>query len=219
VATRETIRGERLRSGPTAFLRWGRWRIRRTAPWKAASSWILSQPLQRGRKCGCFNVPIESDKLRKVDLLEEFSRLSFALEEAEIEYALCGGLAMAVYAFPRATLDIDILIEPHSLEDAKAVAHRLGFDTDVGLMRFRKGATRICRLTKLDPDSPDLLVLDMLLTAPDIQDVWESRQRVTWDRGELPVVSKAGLIKLKSLRLSGQDRDDIKNLEELPDED
>jgi len=44
-----------------------------------------------------------------------------------IEYALCGGLAMAVYAFPRATLDIDILIKPETLEKAKDIAKRLGF--------------------------------------------------------------------------------------------
>jgi len=70
-----------------------------------------------------------------MDLLEEFSRLASALEEEDIEYALCGGLAMAVYAFPRATLDIDILIEPQTLEKARSVAHRLGFDVDVGLMQ------------------------------------------------------------------------------------
>jgi hypothetical protein len=154
-----------------------------------------------------------------MDLLEEFSRLASAMEEEDIEYALCGGLAMAVYAFPRATLDIDILIEPRALERAKAVARKLGFDTEVGLMQFRRGATRIYRLTKLDPDSADVLILDLLLSTPEIRDVWEGRQRVPWDRGELPVVSKGGLIKLKSLRLSGQDRDDIENLRESLNED
>jgi hypothetical protein len=35
-----------------------------------------------------------------------------------VEYALCGGLAMAVYAMPRATLDIDVLIQVDSLAQA-----------------------------------------------------------------------------------------------------
>ena len=39
-------------------------------------------------------------------LLNEFSQLIAAVEEAELEYAVCGGLAMAVHGFARATLDI-----------------------------------------------------------------------------------------------------------------
>ncbi len=59
-------------------------------------------------------------------LFDEFSRLVSEFKKENIEYALCGGLAMAVYAFPRATLDIDILIKSESLEKAKTLAQRLG---------------------------------------------------------------------------------------------
>src|SRR5205807_7362830 len=44
------------------------------------------------------------------DLYEEFRRLISALDNNHIDYALCGGLAMAVYDHARATIDIDILI-------------------------------------------------------------------------------------------------------------
>jgi hypothetical protein len=63
------------------------------------------------------------------------------------------------------------------------------------------------------------LMLDMLLLTPEIKEVWESKRLLTWDEGDLPVVSPKGLIKLKSMRSSGQDRDDIKNLESIEDED
>lgn len=43
-------------------------------------------------------------------LLDELSQLISALGENEIEYAVCGGLSMAIHGFARATLDIDILI-------------------------------------------------------------------------------------------------------------
>lgn len=43
-----------------------------------------------------------------------------------VEYALCGGLAMAIYALPRATLDIDILIEAVSLDAARSSGHDRG---------------------------------------------------------------------------------------------
>lgn len=57
-----------------------------------------------------------------MNLFEEFLQLTSKFETEKIEYALCGGLAMAVYTFPRATIDIDILIETKTLEKAKQVA-------------------------------------------------------------------------------------------------
>jgi hypothetical protein len=154
-----------------------------------------------------------------MDLLEELAQLCGMLKAEGVDYALCGGLAMAVYAFPRATLDIDIMIEPESLERAKEVGRALGFRVDAGLMEFQKGAIRIYRLTKIPPESADALVLDMLLVTPRLRGVWNSRRRVRWEMGELPVVSPQGLIELKSLRGSGQDMDDIKHLRSIADED
>ena len=154
-----------------------------------------------------------------MELFEEFSQLVTEFEKENIEYALCGGLAMAVYAFPRATLDIDILIEPETLEKAKGVAVRLGFSFDAGLMKFREGGIQIYRLTKISPASHEPLMLDMLLLTPELKDVWESKKILIWDNGKIPVVSRKGLITLKSMRNSGQDQDDIKNLESITDED
>ena len=154
-----------------------------------------------------------------MELFEEFSKLVSEFKKENIEYALCGGLAMAAYAFPRATLDIDILIEPQTLEKAKSIAKRLGFTFDAGLMKFSGGAVQIYQLTKVGSESNDTLALDMLLLTPEIKEIWETKQTLTWDQGDLPVVSPKGLINLKSLRLSGQDQDDIRHLESILDED
>lgn len=101
-----------------------------------------------------------------MDLLEELTALVSRLQEEKIEFALCGGLAMAVYAFPRATLDIDIMIEPESLLRTKRAATDLGFSLDTGLMEFKKGVIQIYRLGKIPPGSEDELVLDLLLVTP-----------------------------------------------------
>ncbi|XCN75085.1 MAG: hypothetical protein Q3M24_10245 [Candidatus Electrothrix aestuarii] len=154
-----------------------------------------------------------------MDLFTEFSRLVKELNKKQVDYALCGGLAMAVYAFPRATLDIDILIEPERLEKTKKIAEQLGFNFDAGLMRLSGDAIQIYRLMKISPNKGDTLMLDMLLVTQEMKHVWAGRQRVSWDEGELPVVSPRGLIELKSKRLSGQDQDDIMNLRSLLDED
>ena len=59
-----------------------------------------------------------------MDLFEEFSKLVAEFKKEKIDYALCGGLAMAVYAYPRATIDIDIMIESSEvLQDLVWVNH------------------------------------------------------------------------------------------------
>jgi len=153
-----------------------------------------------------------------MDIFEELVQLTSQFENQQIEYALCGGLAMAVYAFPRATFDIDILIEPDMFDKAKSVAKSLGFSFETGIMSFKEGAIQIARLTKIDPQSEDTLVLDMLLVTPQIKAIWEKRERLSWERGTIPVVSPEGLIQLKSMRGSGQDQDDIKCLREMINE-
>ncbi len=45
-------------------------------------------------------------------LYDELRTLISALDRGKIEYALCGGIAMAIHGRPRATVDIDILITP-----------------------------------------------------------------------------------------------------------
>ena len=47
---------------------------------------------------------------RVLDLYDELKAVLSALEKAEVPYALCGGLALAVYGHPRATVDIDLLV-------------------------------------------------------------------------------------------------------------
>lgn len=149
-----------------------------------------------------------------LDLFQELVRLIEALETRRIEYALCGGLAMAVWALPRATIDIDLLIEPESADAVEAVGQSLGYTIKARPMTFSDGAIAIRRISKVDPTEGDLLMIDLLLVTPQITDVWQARTRVEWDGGSLAVVSREGLVKLKTFRSSGTDLDDIKRLTE-----
>jgi hypothetical protein len=153
-----------------------------------------------------------------MDLINELKQLLFLLNENKIEFALCGGLAMAVYSFPRATLDIDIMIKPEDLDRTKRVVKELDFSIDSGLMQFKKGKILMHRLCKLEDETHESLVLDLLLVTPELNSIWESRQNILWEEGMLTVVSPQGLIQLKSFRRSGQDKDDIEFLRKLIDE-
>jgi len=74
-----------------------------------------------------------------MDLLDELKNLITKLDEEQIDYALCGGLAMAVYALPRATLDIDIMIEADFLDKTKRVVQDIGFTLSGMPMEFHGG--------------------------------------------------------------------------------
>ena len=154
-----------------------------------------------------------------MDLLEELKDLAAVFDSEGIEYGLCGGLAMAVYARPRATLDIDILVELGSLFRAVRAAGGLGFTVSGAPMEFNAGRIRLQRLCKLDAASGEYLCLDLLVADSEVRQVWENRLKVEWEGGVLCVVSPAGLIALKSLRGTGQDQDDIDYLRSIADED
>jgi hypothetical protein len=154
-----------------------------------------------------------------MDILNELKELIGKLNEENIEYALCGGLAMAVYALPRATLDIDILIEASSLEDTRRAVHDLGFTVKAAPMEFQGGKMQIHRVSKIEPGTGETLVLDLLIITPEIESAWDSRKKIEWDHGQISVVSPEGLILLKSFRKSGQDQDDIRFLRSIIGED
>ena len=60
-----------------------------------------------------------------LDLYEELKTLIHRLQEVEIDYALCGSLALAIYGIPRATVAIDILVQKESLGKAQKLAREL----------------------------------------------------------------------------------------------
>jgi len=154
-----------------------------------------------------------------MDLLEELKKICEKLDQNHIEYALCGGLALAVYAKPRATLDIDIMVDPAFTDKARKAVEALGFTLPSAPMKLQGGAVHIERLTKVDDISGEHLSLDFLVVTPEIKKAWENRITVEWEGGNLSVVSPQGLILLKSFRRSGQDNDDIAYLRSITDED
>jgi len=149
-----------------------------------------------------------------LDLFDEFVALVSALEVARLPYAVCGGLAMAIHGFPRATVDVDMLVPTAAADGILEVARDLGYAIRAEPMTFAGGAVEIRRATKIDAASGDILSLDLLLVTPALTDVWTARTKIGWERGEVWTVSREGLIALKKLRGSGQDQDDIKRLQE-----
>jgi hypothetical protein len=146
------------------------------------------------------------------DLYHEFRKLIAELDKHQVDYALCGGIAMAVYGHPRATVDIDLMILTESLDGVRAIATALGYTIRGSEMTFSEGAIEIRRVSKVDSESGQVLSLDLLLVTPEVRRVWDSRVQVDWEDGSLSVVSVEGLIDLKNRRGSAQDAADISAL-------
>ncbi len=154
-----------------------------------------------------------------MDILEELKSVVACLDREGIDYAVCGGLAMAIYDLPRATLDIDLLIQIDSLFRARRALEPLGFTMSGAPMNFHDGKIQIYRLCKSIQGTDEVLVLDLLMLTPETLDAWESRRDVEWEGRILKVVSPKGMILLKSFRRNGTDQDDIEHLRSIIDED
>jgi len=147
-----------------------------------------------------------------LDLFEETIGLLSELERGGIPYAVAGAIALAIHGVPRATTDIDLLVQPRDVEAALGVARARGFRVEALPMKFSDGM-EIRRTVKTE--GADLLTLDLLLVDRNLESVWTSRERVRTERGDVWVVSRAGLIQMKAWAGREQDRADIQRLQEL----
>lgn len=148
-----------------------------------------------------------------LNLLTEFQNIVKTLEDEKIEYAICGGIAMAIHGFLRTTVDIDIVILRKNINKTKQILYKQGFTIESNPMNFGEGDTIIHRIIKNDTNSEDFLVLDLLEVTSSMKNTWESRIRLDSTFGTLSVISKQGLIQMKKKRNSKIDQEDIERLE------
>lgn len=157
-----------------------------------------------------------------LDPVTELEGLIDALEAAGVGYAVCGGLALAVHGYPRATKDIDLLVRSEEIADAVAVAKLAGFDIPARKMTFglRTGTPReIQRVSKLDPDTGALLPLDLIVVNAELEPVWATRTTLHAGERRLTVVSREGLATMKRIAGRPQDLVDLARLEGTADDD
>lgn len=159
-----------------------------------------------------------------MDLFAEVVAVTAALDAASIDYAICGGVALAVHGAPRATKDIDLLAREVDLPRLREVVRSRGFTIEALPMTFSSSGISICRFTKIEPDGRTLM-LDVLLAEGPLESVWQTRARVAFAAIEaieaieapgsaLWVVSRDGLITLKLAAGRPQDIVDIQRLRE-----
>ena len=137
-----------------------------------------------------------------------------ALNQAHVGYALCGGMAVVLHGYPRLTRDIDILIRPESLLDARKALEPVGFTLSPGLIPFdvdTPNERQVFRVSK--PIGSDLLTVDFRLLPNSLGHVWANRETYDIDGVPVDTVSREGLVAMKRLAGRPQDLSDIANLQ------
>ncbi len=157
-----------------------------------------------------------------LDLIAELEAVVDAFDQAGLEYALCGGLALGLHGYPRATMDIDLLVRAERLVDAIAVVRTVGFDVPARKMTFgiRSGTPReIQRISKLEPETNALLSLDLILVGAALEEVWAGRSAFDVQGRRMIVVSRDGLATMKRIAGRPQDLVDLAKLEGTNEDD
>jgi hypothetical protein len=145
-------------------------------------------------------------------LHEELMAVVGALDAEGIPYALVGGLAVAVWGAPRATKDIDLLVQPADVERAKAAVGRRGFTLPAEPMQFSDGMV-VHRVSKVRDGA--LVTVDFLLVDENLRRYFDAREVRAVEGGRLAVIGRDGLIAMKVSAGRPQDQADVVKLTEL----
>lgn len=153
-----------------------------------------------------------------MDLYQELISIIETFNNANIDYAVCGGIAVALHGYPRFTKDLDFLVKKEDIKTIEKIVEKLGYEFTSGIIPFASGtpqARQIYRISKIENN--EAFTLDFLFVTPIYEDIWEDRELFEWQGHDLQVVSKSGLVKMKQLAGRKQDLLDIEKLKEAED--
>lgn len=147
-----------------------------------------------------------------MDIEQEFRTIIGALEAASIDYAVVGAFAVAIWGAPRATTDIDLLVERKDVDRVIGLARTCGFAFEALPITFPDGM-ELRRVTRIEGE--EVLTLDLLPVGPNLMSAWDSRTVVQTEAGAVKVVSRSALIGMKVAAGRPQDVADIQRLTEM----
>lgn len=150
-----------------------------------------------------------------------------ALNDAQVQYIVVGGLATVLHGYARMTADVDLVInlEPTEAENAVRTLLQLGMKSrlPVDPMQFANKETRTAWINEkhmlvfsfYDPTNP-LRVVDLFVQEPMPFDEMAKRAEPVDIQGtSVPVCAITDLITLKRRAARPRDLDDVAHLEEL----
>ena len=143
-------------------------------------------------------------------MLDQLQNVFASFQKNDVKYLVIGGIAAVLYGVPRATFDLDVLIEP----SAENVERLLNAMTEAGLGTAALTSVNDVLSTEITIFT-DRIRLDVQTTTPGVvfKEAWERRVTMNYKGQRLEVISLSDLIASK--RASGRDVDleDVRILE------
>ncbi|NOZ79128.1 MAG: nucleotidyltransferase family protein [Acidobacteria bacterium] len=133
-----------------------------------------------------------------------------SFQQHDVKYVVIGGIASVLYGVPRATFDLDILIEA-SIENAERLLHALS-DAGMGTASLIAAKDLLANEITIFKDR---VRVDVQTTTPGLRfaDGWARRNVMTYQGQDFFVVSKEDLIRSKRAAGRPVDREDVRLLE------
>lgn len=138
---------------------------------------------------------------------KDYEDLLRLLNKHKVRYCIVGAYAMAFYARPRYTKDMDILVEP-DLENGRRIVNALdefGFQ-DIGLKGEDFSQKGVIIQLGYEPVRVDIITS---IEGCTFQEVWENRQTGTYGEEEVFFIGRDELIKNKEVSNRKQDKVDL----------
>jgi Nucleotidyl transferase of unknown function (DUF2204) len=143
-------------------------------------------------------------------MLDQLQSVFASFQKNDVKYLVIGGIAAVLYGVPRATFDLDVLIEP-TRENVEALLRAM-VEAGLGTASLTSSEDILSNEITIFKDR---VRLDVQTSTPGItfQGAWLRRVTMNYKGQSLQVVSLADLIASK--RASGRDVDleDVKILE------
>ena len=143
-------------------------------------------------------------------MLDQLQSIFASFQKNDVKYLVIGGIAAVLYGVPRATFDLDVLIEP-SAQNAERLLRGI-IDAGLGTASL---TTVEDLLSKEITIFTDRIRLDVQTSTPGIvfEDAWERRVTMNYKGQALEVVSLRDLIASKLAAGREVDLQDVRMLE------
>lgn len=142
-------------------------------------------------------------------MLNQLQDVFASFQRHEVRYVVIGGIAAALHGVPRATFDLDILIEP-TAENARRLLD--------ALVEAQLGTASLISAEELLANEitvfQDRVRIDVQTLTPGLsfEDAWRNRQTMAYHGQEFHVASRADLIASKRAAGRPVDLEDVRLL-------
>ena len=143
-------------------------------------------------------------------LNKDYKDILESLLNEGVDFILVGAYALAAHGFPRATMDIDIWVNPAPENAKKVYAALVKFGAPIEKISVQElsGDDTIFQIG-VAPRRIDILTQ---ISGVDFKDAWEDTIKVTIDGLDINILSAAHLIKNKLVTGRPKDIEDVENL-------